>query len=156
MTVFYGNRKGVVTYVLGFPEGPSVIAAYIRASWSLGQVQQRYIFEGDGADQLPAAVAKHISENFSIQGVTPIAQSHFEQLGRDLSRELIAEVREYRSQPSVSTENSSNREGERGINDDSRFDWFLWGEMYHVVPQDFTLKSMSVKQIWSTGTLVIV
>lgn len=46
------HRKGGVTYVLSFPGGPSPVAAYLRARWSLGAVQQRYVFEGEGADQL--------------------------------------------------------------------------------------------------------
>jgi hypothetical protein len=51
-------RKGVVTFVLSFPGGPSVIVAYLRACWSLGQVQHRYIFEGEGgADQFLGRVA---------------------------------------------------------------------------------------------------
>jgi hypothetical protein len=50
-------RKGVVTYVLSFPCGPSVVAAFLRAGWSLGAVQQRYIFEGEGSDQFLGRVA---------------------------------------------------------------------------------------------------
>lgn len=50
-------RKGVVTYVLSFPCGPSVVAAFLRACWSLGAVQQRYIFEGEGSDQFLGRVA---------------------------------------------------------------------------------------------------
>jgi hypothetical protein len=50
-------RKGVVTFVLSFPCGPSVIAAFLRACWSLGAVQQRYIFEGEGSDQFLGRVA---------------------------------------------------------------------------------------------------
>jgi hypothetical protein len=50
--LFVAHRKGVVTYILSFPGGPSAIAAYLRARWSLGNVQHRYIFEGEGSDQL--------------------------------------------------------------------------------------------------------
>lgn len=56
-------RKGVVTYVLSFPGGPSVVAAYLRAAWSLGAVQQRYIFEGEGADQFLGRVASGLILN---------------------------------------------------------------------------------------------
>jgi len=47
----HSQRKGSITYVLGFP----IIAAvqvYLRAGWSLGNVQDRYIFGGAGGDQL--------------------------------------------------------------------------------------------------------
>jgi hypothetical protein len=47
----------VATYVLSFPGGPSSVAAYLRAGWSLGNTQQRYIHEGDGGDQLAGRVA---------------------------------------------------------------------------------------------------
>ena len=50
-------RKGVVTYVLSFPGGPSSVAAYLRANWSLGPVQMRYIFEGEGTDQMVGRTA---------------------------------------------------------------------------------------------------
>jgi hypothetical protein len=33
-------RKGVVTYSLSFPGGPSAVAAYLRAGWSLGNVSR--------------------------------------------------------------------------------------------------------------------
>lgn len=45
-------RKGVASFVTSIPGGPSVIAVYLRAGWSLGPVQSRYILEGDGGDQL--------------------------------------------------------------------------------------------------------
>ncbi len=50
-------RKGGVTYVLSFPGGPNSVSAYMRARWSLGIVQQRYVFEGDGSDQFCGRVA---------------------------------------------------------------------------------------------------
>jgi hypothetical protein len=54
-------RKGAVTHSLSFPGGPSVVAAYLRAGWSLGNVQQRYIFEGEGSDQFLGRVAAGLS-----------------------------------------------------------------------------------------------
>ena len=50
-------RKGVVTWVLSFPGGPSSVAAFLRACWSLGAVQSRCIFEGEGSDQYLGRVA---------------------------------------------------------------------------------------------------
>ena len=43
-------RKGVATTLSSDPGGPSSIAIWLRAGWSLGSVQSRYIFqvpEGD-------------------------------------------------------------------------------------------------------------
>jgi hypothetical protein len=46
-------RKGIATFLSSVPGGPSAIAIYLRAGWSLGAVQHRYIFEGEGgSDQL--------------------------------------------------------------------------------------------------------
>jgi hypothetical protein len=50
-------RKGVTTYCSGFLGGPTVIAIFLRAGWTLGQVQDRYIGFSDGADQLCGRVA---------------------------------------------------------------------------------------------------
>ena len=47
----YYIRKGVTSYVLSFPGGPSSVSVFLRAGWSLGNVQQRYVFEGDGSDE---------------------------------------------------------------------------------------------------------
>lgn len=45
-------RKGVASFLSGLPGGPSAIAIYLRAGWSLGPVTSRYIMEGQGNDQL--------------------------------------------------------------------------------------------------------
>lgn len=45
-------RKGVASYLSGTPGGPTAISIYLRAGWSLGPVQSRYIMEGEGSDQL--------------------------------------------------------------------------------------------------------
>lgn len=45
-------RKGVATFLSSMVGGPSPIAIYLRAGWSLGPVQSRYIMEGQGGDQL--------------------------------------------------------------------------------------------------------
>jgi hypothetical protein len=45
-------RKGIATFLCGMPGGPTAIAIYLRAGWSLGNVQQRYILAGDGGDQV--------------------------------------------------------------------------------------------------------
>ena len=45
-------RKGAASYVLSLPGGPTSVSVYLRAGWSLGNVKDRYIHEGQGADQL--------------------------------------------------------------------------------------------------------
>jgi hypothetical protein len=45
-------RKGIATFLSGTPGGPTAINIYLRAGWSLGPVQSRYILEGEGGDQV--------------------------------------------------------------------------------------------------------
>ncbi len=45
-------RKGIACFLAGTPGGPSPIAIYLRAGWSLGGVQMRYILNCEGGDQL--------------------------------------------------------------------------------------------------------
>ena len=42
----HSTRKGAPTYCLGITEGPSPIQVFLRAGWSLGNVQDRYLFAG--------------------------------------------------------------------------------------------------------------
>mmetsp|Transcript_16838 Transcript_16838/g.28163 ORF Transcript_16838/g.28163 Transcript_16838/m.28163 type:complete len:455 (-) Transcript_16838:169-1533(-) len=45
-------RKGVAGFLSGIIDGPNPIAIYLRAGWSLGRVQSRYILECSGGDRL--------------------------------------------------------------------------------------------------------
>ncbi len=45
-------RKGAATYCLGQVMGPSPVTVYIRMGHSLGKLKDKYIFFGEGADQL--------------------------------------------------------------------------------------------------------
>ena len=44
-------RKGVATALSNSPAGPQAVSVRLRAGWSLGSVQGRYIFAGAGGDQ---------------------------------------------------------------------------------------------------------
>ena len=48
----HSHRKGSVTMLLGIIDGPNPCAVYIRACWSLGNTQDRYVMGGGGADEL--------------------------------------------------------------------------------------------------------
>ena len=45
-------RKGAASYCAGMINGPSTVQVFLRAGWSLGNVQDRYLFAGAGGDQL--------------------------------------------------------------------------------------------------------
>ena len=47
----HSTRKGSANFVMNFPH-VNPVAVYIRAGWSLGSVQDRYIHGGSGSDQL--------------------------------------------------------------------------------------------------------
>ncbi len=48
----HSTRKGSSSYALSFPSGPSPISVFQRAKWSLGNTQDRYLHQGEGADQV--------------------------------------------------------------------------------------------------------
>lgn len=48
----HSERKGSSTYCLGQIGGPTPISVFLRMGQSLGQLKDRYIFFGEGADQL--------------------------------------------------------------------------------------------------------
>lgn len=54
-------RKGIANFLAGMPGGPSPVSIYLRAGWSLGPVQKRYIMEGQGGDQLCGRAATGLS-----------------------------------------------------------------------------------------------
>jgi hypothetical protein len=45
-------RKGATSYCATIPGGPGLISIFNRAEWSLGQVQDRYLCNVDGGDEL--------------------------------------------------------------------------------------------------------
>ena len=69
-------RKGVSTFLSGIPGGPTAISIYLRAGWSLGNVQNRYILDGGGGDQLCGRAATGLDINdVSFASLPP----HFDQ-----------------------------------------------------------------------------
>ena len=45
-------RKGAATYGTSFVGGPTTVSVFNRAEWSIGNVQQSYIFPTESADQM--------------------------------------------------------------------------------------------------------
>ena len=68
-------RKGVTSFCAGFLGGPSVIAIFLRAGWSLGQVQDRYIQFCEGGDQLAGRIAAGL--NFNSGANFAVLPPHF-------------------------------------------------------------------------------
>ena len=54
-------RKGVAEFLSGMVGGASPISIYLRAGWSLGPVQSRYILEAQGGDQLCGRAASGLN-----------------------------------------------------------------------------------------------
>ncbi|KAH9151940.1 hypothetical protein AeRB84_005565 [Aphanomyces euteiches] len=50
-------RKGVASEISNTPGGPPAVNVWLRAGWTLGSVQGRYIFAGDGGDQFVGRAA---------------------------------------------------------------------------------------------------
>jgi len=64
-------RKGSTTYCNGMVGGPNPISVHLRAGWKLGDVQDRYIFAADGADQFCGRVITGLSNTSSDFSVLP-------------------------------------------------------------------------------------
>ncbi|KAG9407286.1 hypothetical protein AC1031_021909 [Aphanomyces cochlioides] len=56
-------RKGVATALSNNPGGPQSVSIWLRAGWSLGNVQNRYIFVGSGGDQFVGRAATGLNVN---------------------------------------------------------------------------------------------
>ena len=71
-------RKGAASYCAGMMNGPSTVQVFLRAGWSLGNVQDRYLFAGAGGDQLTGRVLSGLPFNDSAFASLP---PHFDQEG---------------------------------------------------------------------------
>jgi len=73
-------RKGAASYCSGMVNGPSTVQVFLRAGWSLGNVQDRYLFAGAGGDQLTGRVLSGLPfTDSSFSSLPP----HFVQDGLD-------------------------------------------------------------------------
>ena len=71
-------RKGAATYCTGMVDGPSPIAVFLRAGWTLGGVKDRYLFAGTGGDQLVGRVLSGLPyHDVSFASLPP----HFDSVG---------------------------------------------------------------------------
>jgi hypothetical protein len=71
-------RKGAASYCSGMMNGPSMVQVFLRAGWSLGNVQDRYLFAGAGGDQLTGRVLSGLPFNQSSFAALP---PHFTEEG---------------------------------------------------------------------------
>jgi hypothetical protein len=62
---------GAATFAAGQTDGPSVIAVFLRALWSIGDVKDRYLFLNDGADQEVGRVVACLPSNAAEFAVLP-------------------------------------------------------------------------------------
>jgi hypothetical protein len=68
----HSTRKGAASYCCGMVSGPSPIQVYQRAGWSLGNIQDRYLFGGNGGDQLTGRVVSGLpNTNTSFSTLPP-------------------------------------------------------------------------------------
>jgi hypothetical protein len=71
-------RKGAASYCAGMINGPSTVQVFLRAGWSLGNVQDRYLFAGAGGDQLTGRTLSGLPFTDSTFASLP---PHFDQEG---------------------------------------------------------------------------
>ena len=76
-------RKGAASHCTGMMNGPSAVQIFLRAGWSLGAVQDRYLFAGAGGDQLTGRVLSGLPFNHADFTSLP---PHFDRVGLALVR----------------------------------------------------------------------
>ena len=81
----HSNRKGASTFLCGLSIALSPIAVYLRAGWSLGPVQDRYIFAGAGGDQVVGRAVAGLPVHSSDFAMLP---PHFTPEGMERLREI--------------------------------------------------------------------
>lgn len=64
-------RKGIASALANNPGGPEAMNIWLRAGWSLGPVQSRYIFQGAGGDQFVGRAATCNSTNDPLFAMLP-------------------------------------------------------------------------------------
>jgi hypothetical protein len=72
----HSERKGSSTYCLGQIGGPTPISVFLRMGQSLGQLKDRYIFFGEGADQLCGRMVCGLPFSDEEFGTLPPHYSH--------------------------------------------------------------------------------
>ena len=79
------NRKGAATYLQNLSPCFSAPNINLRAGWSVGTVQDRYIFAGTGGDQLVGRGAAGLEINSRKFSVLP---PHFTKIGVEIGRKI--------------------------------------------------------------------
>jgi hypothetical protein len=82
----HSERKGSGTFVLSLSTAISAIAVFLRAGWSVGNVQDRYIFMGAGSDQLVGRAVSGLPINSIEFGTLP---PHFKRDENEFLKETI-------------------------------------------------------------------
>lgn len=67
----HSTRKGAISFLCGLCHCITAIMVYLRAGWSVGKVQDRYIFAGMGGDQLVGRAVSGLSVNKKEFAVLP-------------------------------------------------------------------------------------
>ena len=81
----HSNRKGAASFLCGLSVCLSAVNIYLRAGWSVGAVQDRYIFAGPGGDQIVGrCVAGLPINNRDFTTLPP----HFTRAGLEIVRDI--------------------------------------------------------------------
>ena len=81
----HSNRKGAATYLCSLSVCLSAVNIFLRAGWSVGAVQDRYIFAGPGGDQVVGRAAAGLPINNRDFAILP---PHFTPAGMDILRKI--------------------------------------------------------------------
>jgi hypothetical protein len=143
-------RKGISSMLAGLV-GVSTISIFLRAGWSLGNVQQRYLFASEGgdqlvgraADELPRKVSRHVLDHVVVEGATPV---NMDDITRLIHSEFVAVRAQWATMQHSSTPTDSTTISEA----ETPIDWgiWTWGGGIHPVPDDFEFPISNTKDLW--------
>ena len=81
----HSNRKGAGTFLCGLSVAINAIAVFLRAGWSIGKVQSKYIMTGSAADQIVGRAVAGLPLHDSNFAVLP---PHFTRKGLERLQDI--------------------------------------------------------------------
>jgi hypothetical protein len=91
--------------------------------------------------ELPNLVGSYILNTFQVQGAIPVTLQHFD----TFREQLLQEFRQINQNGGSSAENALTESTE---SEEEQYKYYFWGNRFHIVPENFSLKNMSIKHIW--------
>jgi hypothetical protein len=105
---------------------------------------QKFVIEK--VDEVPENVKNILLENFSIEGVVPVNMADINRIVSEATSKILDRVNGLEGSR-VQAQNDTNRVIP-GI-DEERFQYFIWGGRFRIIPKEFSFPTGTIKSIWN-------